>query len=237
MVNPRRLFVLFVLGTMASAPSAQSLPDPYAAAPLPLLVADEAPLLIEHYAPAGGPLDRHTARPGAWYSAVFVPLQTRWPVELWVWQRTRAFQLRVFALDGWPAAAASVIYPLPLRAGATPQGRPLTHSVPFVLPSASRADGVVLLIEQWSLAGDRPQSVWLQARAGGAWSPHSAARNETPWWASHEDAMPAPNPAAGAPSSALLAPRVHAGVIEIPIAKLVTPMPRAAPQFEPWWER
>lgn len=242
MVNPRRLLLFFMLGAMASALSAQSQSDPYAPAPLPLLIADDAPMLLEHASPAGGPLERHTARPGAWYSAVFVPLLTRWPVELWIWQRTRAHQLRVFALDGWPAAAASVVVGLPLRNDSTPRGRPLIYSAPFVLPAATRADGVFLLIEQWSLAGDRPHPLWVQARAAAQGYPQNAARGSSPWWESRDDSVPTQGPprvpnAPGAPPSSLLAPRETGGVLELPILKLVTPMPRPVPQFEPWWER
>ena len=235
MINLRSASLFIVLGLMVGALSAQPFSDPYAS-PLPLLVADDAPLLLEHSTPAGGPLERHTARPGAWYSAVFVPLLTRWPVELWIWQRTRAHQLRVFALDGWPATAASVVVALPLRAETTPRGRPLSHSAPFVLPAATRADGVFLLIEQWSLAGDRPHPLWLQARAGSTWSAPGTARGDSPWWAAREELGPPSQPMPGAPPSALLS-RASGGVIEIPILKLMTPMPRPAPQFEPWWER
>jgi hypothetical protein len=233
----RRPLLLVALATMASALSAQPLSDPYAPAPVPLLVADDAPLLLEHSTPAGGPLERHTARPGAWYGAVFVSMLTRWPVELWIWQRTRSHQLRVFALDGWPAAAASVVVALPLRNETTARGRPLIHSAPFVLPAATRADGMFLLIEQWSLAGDRPHPVWLQARVGATWSQPGAARGDSPWWAAREEAGPPSQPIPGAPPGALLAPRSSGGVIEIPILKLTTPMPRPVPQFEPWWER
>lgn len=211
-----------------------------------ILGVDDAPQRIDHYFAAGGPLERHTGRPGAWYVIVFVPA-AHGPMQLWAWQRTRAHQLRVTAIDGWPAHAARQVVSLPLYATTTASGRPLAHSVPFVLPQHSRAEGVFLLIEQWSLMGDRPAAVWLQLRSAQPWS-EVPVRGGTAWWQAAEVAPPAPRDPLGRPlapptttavppPSPLLAPRGAPAVIELPFMQLATPAPRHAPIFDPWWER
>lgn len=208
----------------------------HAGAPLWLPV-DDVPQRLDNYLPAGGPLERLTGRPGAWYGVVFVPLTSRWPVQLWAWQRSRSHQLRVTALDAWPPWAVQVALPLPLRNDVTARGRPLVLTAPFVLPPASSADGVFLLIEQWSMVGDRPAPVWLQARVGYAPVVYDRGRGDAAWWASNDGAPGVARPLPGAPPGPLLAPRTDNGVIELPIVRLVTPMSRPAPQFDPWWER
>jgi hypothetical protein len=215
---------------------------------------DEAPQRLEHYVSAGGPLERHTGRPGAWYAVAFVPVSARWPVQLWAWQKSPSHQMRLTALDGWPATIASVVVPLPLSAEATTHGRPLIQSGPFVLPAQSAAEGVFVLIEQWSPRGDPPAPVWLQARYAQGLSPYGSARGEGAWWsrpqepatASARTAPPSSSPSvpplahvgpSSPPPSALTAPRETVAVTELPILRLVTSMPAPAPMFEPWWDR
>jgi len=230
------------------APGFYAGPTPHDALPgVPLmLAADDAPQRLDNYFAAGGPLERHTGRPGAWYAVVFVPA-VHGSVQLWAWQRTRAHQLRLTAIDGWPAHAARQVVPLPLYASATASGRPLVRSTPFALPPDSRADGTFLLVEQWSLVGDRPAPVWLQARSAQPWV-ELPTRGGAAWWPTAESARPAPRdplgrahappaPPAAAPPSPLLAPRGTPAVIELPFMQLATPVPRPAPTFDPWWER
>lgn len=214
-------------------------PPGYAAATMPLpLAVDDLPQRLDHYLPAGGPLERHTARPGAWYTAVYVPRLPPphlWPLQLWIWQRDAAHGLRISALDGWPPSRASVAVPLALSAEVTARGRPLSISVPFVLPAASHAEGVFLLIEQWSRHGERPPALWLQARpAEPAVLP--LRERESAWWQGAEPPPSAPAAPAEPPPGALRSPRALA-VVELPILRLTSPAPRPAPVFEPWWER
>ncbi len=217
----------------------------YGPAPgLPLwLGVDEAPQRLDNYLAAGGPLERHTGRPGAWYAVVYVPFSAQWPVQLWAWQRTRSHHLRVTALDGWPAPAASAVVPLPVWPESTPSGRPLLLTTPFVLTAQSVAEGVFLLVEQFSATGERPAPVWLQARYAQAPSPYQRSRDGG-WWQAEAAGTGARVPpsttssgAGAAPPSALMAPREALGVIELPFMRLATPMPRPAPVFDPWGER
>jgi hypothetical protein len=220
--------------------------------PLPLAI-DDLPQRLDHYLPAGGPLERHTARPGAWYTAVYVPRLPpphSWPLQLWIWQRDAAHGLRISALDGWPPSRASVAVPLALSSDLTARGRPLSTTVPFVLPAASHAEGVFLLIEQWSRHGERPPALWLQARpAEPAVLP--LREREAAWWQGADHAPPtpsassppsapsvpsAPSTPAEPPPGALRSPRALARV-ELPILRLTSPAPRPVPVFEPWWER
>lgn len=198
---------------------------------------DEPPQRFDAYFPAGGPLQRFADRPGAWYCIVFVPVAARWPVQLWAWQRSGSHQLRVLALDGWPGASAHMAVPVPLRLDLGANGRPVVHSAPLVLPAASRAEGVFMLLEQWHPQGARPAAIWLQARSGER-DEHTMRPRDSAWWLSAE-ARPAPaaDGHAAAPPGPLSAPRVTASAIELPILRLVTPWPRPAPSFEPWWDR
>ncbi len=183
-----------------------------------VLYVDDAPLLLSHYVPAGGPLQRHTGRPGAWYTAVFLPMAPRWPVQVWLSQRVRTHELRVTALDASPVGTAGVAVAVPLTV-ARSAGRISLASAPMALPASSQADGVFLLIELWSLAGDRPGPIWVQAR-----SRIFRDTERRPWWDSRTepDGLPpsgalAPHP----PASPLNTPRGFGGVIELPIMRRV----------------
>jgi hypothetical protein len=180
-----------------------------------VLYVDDTPLPLSHYVPAGGPSQRHTSRPGAWYAAVFLPMAPRWPVQLWVWQRVRTHEVRITVLDASPVRPASVAVPLPLSQSRS-AGRTAWFSAPIALPAGSQADGVFLLIEQWSLAGESPGPVWVQAR-----SRIQSEAGRGPWWDSRPDMAPpsrgslAPTP----PTSPLNTPRVFGGVLELPIQR------------------
>ncbi len=181
-----------------------------------VLLPDNAPLPLSYYVPAGGPAQRHTSRPGAWYAAVFLPMAPRWPVQVWISQRVRTHELRVLALDASPVGAASVVVPLPLGAAQGP-GRLSLATAPVMLPATSQADGVFLLFEQWSVAGDRPAPIWVQART-------RIRRDDTrvPWWQSRsppEYGPPVDGLAPNPPASPLNTPRWYADVIELPIQR------------------
>lgn len=181
-----------------------------------VLFTDDAPLPLSHYVPAGGPAQRHTGRPGAWYAAVFLPMTPGWPVQVWVTQRMRTHELRVLALDASPAGPASVAVPIPV-AVARGAVRASLATAPMTLPAASQADGVFLLLEQWSPAGDRPAPIWVQAR-----SRMFRDADRRPWWQSRTEPDPGHPPAALAPhppASPLNTPRNFGGVIELPIQR------------------
>lgn len=229
----------------AGAPPAWGSVDAPARAGVPYwLGIDEAPLRFDAYFAAGGPLQRLADRPGAWYGIVFVPLAARWPAQFVAWQRSTSHQMRVIALDGWPGSAAQTAVAMPLRFDPGPRGRPVITSAPFVIASASRAEGVFLLIEQWSNSGTRPAAIWLQARAGEhgygerGYSERSRGDGRSAWWLSADARAAAGTDAhAAPPPGPLVAPRPTATAIELPIFRLLTPPPRPAPRFEPWWDR
>lgn len=178
-----------------------------------VLFIDDALLPLAGSVPAGGPLQRFMSRPGAWYGVVFVPVAPRWPVQVWVWQRTRTHELRITAMDAAPWSPPAVSVPIPLRRTSA-GGRPVLLTAPFVLAPNSQADGVFLLIEQWSLAGDRPPPLWLQARSRVFYDV-----DVTPWWATHPLAPDTPpgGLAPALPSSPLASPRRVDAVLELPI--------------------
>jgi len=197
-------------------PASASGASPHAGVPAWIGV-DEPPQRLNHAIAAGGPLERHTSRPGAWYTVLYVPLPVRWPVQLMLWQRTHSHDVRISALDGWPGTAGAVI-PLPVWHAAMPGGRPLFHTSPFVLAQASAAEGVYLLIEQWSSTGGRPAPLWLQARHAPSPGPDPRRSDGAAWRQTESDRAPsvAPGDIQGPPASALLAPRDALSVIELP---------------------
>lgn len=189
-----------------------------------VLFVDDVPQYVEDVIPAAGPLERFTARPGAWYSAVFIPLRPAAPVQLWLWQRARTHALHLLALDAPPGAAPAVAVPLPVRPQPSGGRGSARVSAPFALPAASGADGIYVLIEQWSVAGDRPGPLWAQAR-----SRLVRESQRAPWWSSRPD--PEGPLAPDAPPSPLRSARGHDDVIELPILQRAgAPLPR----FDPW---
>ncbi len=188
-----------------------------------VLFVDDAPLPLAPAVPASGPLQRFASRPGAWYAAAFLPMSPQWPVQVWVWQRARTHEVRVTALDAAPWGTPSVAVPIPVRK-APVRGRAVLLTAPLALPAASRADGVFLLIEQWSLAGDWPGPVWLQAR-----SRIVLEVDDTPWWSPRPDEASGPL-APAIPPSPLNAPRNASAVIELPIQQRAAPPASEVPR-------
>lgn len=217
----------------AHSPPARSVVGPRAPASQPyqwepltidgadVLFVDDAPLPLGRAVPAGGPLQHFTSRPGAWYSAAFLPMSPRWPLQVWLWQRARTHDIRMLALDAAPWNAPTVSVPVPLRS-APVGGRRVLLTAPLVLPASSRADGVFLLIEQWSLGGERPGPLWVQAR-----SRIEFEVDERSWWSTRADGTRVPL-APAAPRSPLMAPPDGRPVFELPI--LQRPTQPAAPE-------
>ncbi len=201
------------------------------------IAADYPPQRFNAYFPAGGALSRFADRAGAWYAILYVPVPARWPVELWIWQRSDSHQVRVLALDGWAGPWAELAVPLPLRRESGAQGRPVFSTAPFVLVPDSTAEGVFLLVSQWAPNGVRPPAIWIQVRTavGRAFDEARAGR---PWWSTApEPAEPVSDPYASPAAGPLAAPRAAPAVVELPIRQLRTPPPRVAIPFEPWWDR
>lgn len=203
-------------------PSPGALQDPYGWGPsdihgVDVLFTDDQPLSPGRAMPAGGPLQRFTSRPGAWYSIVFLPMSSQWPVQVWLWQRERTHEIRIFALDAAPWDAPTVSYPVPVRQARFGR-RSALMTAPLVLPALSQADGVFLLIEQWRSAGNRPGPLFLQARSHVAFD-----IDGTPWWSARSDeGSSALTPAI--PPSPLNAPRDTSVVVELPILQRPSPL-------------
>ena len=162
------------------------------------LVSDGHAILLRRFAPAGGALQSHTARPGAWYALLYLPMAPQWPVQLRLWSTERGHELRLYALDAAPDEAPGVVQALPIEAEASRVGRPPRLSSRFMLPAASSAPAIFVLIEQWRIDGEPPAPLWAQLLAQP--EPQLA---RTPWWTARgapragsdsEAAQPPPSP-------------------------------------------
>jgi len=179
------------------------------------LAPDGRPQLLRRFLPAAGPLQRHASRPGAWYALLYLPMAPRWPVQLQLWSTERGHELRLFALDAAPDEAPGVIQALPIDTEASRVGRPPRVSSRFMLPAASTAPALFVLVEQWRLDGEPPAPLWAQFQA----TP-TAPRERTPWWATRSPhAANDSEPTVGPPSP--LTQQLRDGrVFEVPIFNL-----------------
>ncbi|MFO1221043.1 MAG: hypothetical protein U1E89_21995 [Burkholderiaceae bacterium] len=207
---------------------AMALAHPAVAAPwdaaVDVLQADAPALPLHDWRPAGGALQRHTSRAGAWYALVLLPMTPGQPVQLALWPHARAHQVRISVLDAPPDAAPAVVLPVPVHE-ATRAARGALRTVPLVLPAHSQADAVYLLIEQWSASGARPPVVHLQARTRVQLDPAAP-----PWWSSAAgDARHATAPAV--PAGPLGAASAAVGLLELRIG---LPSPLPAPTTQGW---
>jgi hypothetical protein len=161
---------------------------------------------------AGGPVQRFAARPGAWYAVVFLPLQAQVPVQAWLWHRRRTHEVRVTALNAAPWSQPTISVPIAVRAVSSAGGAVFVSS-PFALPATTSADGVFLLIEQWSASGTAPGPLWVQIRSRSFYG-----ANATPWWSTRAEGPIANEPLArGVPPSPLSTSRSSDSVLELPI--------------------
>ena len=162
-----------------------------------LLPPDGRAVQLRRFTPAAGPLQRHTSRPGAWYALLYLPMAPHWPVQLRLWSTERGHELRLFALDAAPDQAPSVVQALPLDTETSRIGRPPRLSSRFMLPAASTAAALFVLIEQWRIDGEQPAPLWLQFLAYPV-----PQRASVPWWAPRaphasgdsDNAVPPPSP-------------------------------------------
>ena len=186
-----------------------------------VLVPESRPRLLQRFTPAGGPLERHTGRPGAWYALLYLPMAPAWPLQLMLWSSARGHGLRLFALDAAPDEAPTVVDPLPLETEISRVGGPPRLSSRFVLPDASTAAAIFVLVEQWRSDGEPPAPLWVQLLSQRGPQPAS-----TPWWVARDAA------AAGgttAPPSPLTQQARGASAHEVPIMSLP-----AAPESGVW---
>ena len=162
-----------------------------------LLAPDGRAVQLHRFTPAAGPLQRHTSRPGAWYALLYLPMAPQWPVQLRLWSTERGHELRLFALDAAPDQAPSVVQALPLDSETSSIGRPPRLSSRFMLPAASMAPALFVLVEQWRIDGELPAPLWVQFLAYPV-----PQRASVPWWApralnaagDNDSAVPPPSP-------------------------------------------
>lgn len=164
--------------------------------------------LLWEFTPAGGPLQRHTSRPGAWYTLLYLPVAPQWPMQLLLWPPERRHELRLFALDQPPDESPSVVHPLPLEVEVGHGGRAVAHASRFVLPARSTAQSIFVLVELWQPDGDRPAPLWVKLL-----TQRVPQRSAAPWWYSHAER----NPRATAPPSPLTQQLREGNAYEIPI--------------------
>jgi hypothetical protein len=179
------LWALQLLGAAYAQPAPQ---------PLLQLRPDNVPVLLQRYTPAGGPLQRFTSRPGAWYVALFLAAPPQWPVEFMVMPRHADHELTVFALDTDAAGEVNSVTRLPMSYQRAKHRGVGMYVGDFVLPAGDSVGGVVLLLEQWSPSGQVPQPIWVNAHLAFG---HPSTANDNPWWSlppaakGHEHAAPA----------------------------------------------
>jgi hypothetical protein len=187
--------------------------------------------MLEHYTPAGGPLQRFTSRPGAWYVTLFLAAPPQWPVEFTVVPRTSSHELRVFALDTTATGEVNSVSALPMVFSAPHRGQPARYSGDFVLPTYASMDGVTLVLEQWSVRGDAPPAIWVHSRFA---TGQTNAGNGAAWWSPKATRSPGA-PAAAAlvgPPSPLMSQGERRGVYEIPMQRIP-----ASPVLDPYSAR
>jgi len=131
---------------------------------------DGAALTLTRFHPAGGPLDRHGARHGAWWQLLHLPLWPGWPVELQLRAQRRGHALQLTVMDAAPHEAPTVVVPLPLQADAATAAR---WSARFVLPERSTIDGVFVRIELWRADAAPPPAIVVRLRTSSP-SAHAA---------------------------------------------------------------
>jgi len=164
--------------------------------------------LLWQFTPAGGPLERYTSRPGAWYALLYLPVAPQWPMQLLLWPPARRHEIRLFALDQPPDESPSVVHPLPLEVEVGRGGRPAAQASRFVLPARSTAQSIFVLVEQWRPDGDRPAPLWVKLLVQ-----RVPQRSTAPWWYSHAERSPRATP----PPSPLTQQLRDADAYEIPI--------------------
>ena len=189
-----------------------------------LLAPDGRVVQLRRFTPAAGPLQRHTSRPGAWYALLYLPMAPQWPVQLRLWSTERGHELRLFALDAAPDEAPSVVQALPLETETSRIGRPPRLSSRFMLPAASNAPAIFVLIEQWRIDGEPPAPLWAQFLAY-----PMPQRARTPWWASRAPRSAGDSEAALPPPSPLTQQLRDGRAFEVPIFDL-----SAAPESGGW---
>jgi len=125
---------------------------------------DDYPVDVSFFFPAGGPLERFTGRPGAWYAIYRTPMYPGRPYDLILEHEGDPGRMNIFALDNHPFDKVSVKSNLTLRkidgwAGSSDSA----YAVTIMLPRDASVYGIYLLLEWMPPPGkDRPLPVSMQ---------------------------------------------------------------------------
>lgn len=171
------LVVLLLAGTLGAA-AAASFNGPPAITVYP----DDYPVDVSFFFPAGGPLERFTGRPGAWYAIYRTPMYPGRPYDLILEHAGDPVRMKLFALDNHPFDRVSVKSELNLRRIDGWQGsHEHAYAATIALPRDSSVYGVYLLLE-WMppLGQDRPLPVSLQLLSA---DPRPQMGQGRGWWA------------------------------------------------------
>lgn len=204
-----RCLALAALAGMSSGASAQD--AVYGAAYVGVVEPDDAPVLAAFF-PAGGPLQRHTGRPDAWYAVLQMPMVPGQAYGLFVTAPNDGSQVQVSAFDDDPYLNPGMRADLSLRTLGPRTRRSTTYVATLRTPANSTAPGAWLLVE-WVPGARRPSAppaVRLQAFA--VHSSANAARN--PRWGT-----------AGARADTVVSP-LSGAVQELPMPSMVEPARR-----------
>jgi len=125
---------------------------------------DDSPVDVSFFFPAGGPLERFTGRPGAWYAIYRTPMYPGRPYDLILEHNGDPGRIMIFALDNHPFGKVTVKYELPLRKidgwGSSPDS---VYAATILLPRDASVYGIYLLLEWMPLPGkDQPLPVSMQ---------------------------------------------------------------------------
>lgn len=155
----RALAIAVALAAAGEKPAQAAVAGPPAIAVYP----DDFPLDVAFFFPAGGPLERFTGRPGAWYALYHLSLDPGSPYDLILTHHGDPGRMRVYALDNHPFARVSVKAELGMQKAGwhDPEGTPYVATI--ALPRDAAVHGIYLLLE-WSPppGRDRPLPVSLQ---------------------------------------------------------------------------
>lgn len=154
--------------------------------PVVTLYPEEPPTRVTFYFSAGGPLERFTSKPDAWYALYRLPLNLNQPYAVLLTYEEQPERIRVFALDRSPFNTVSMKYELRMaNTDWEPFYRQGTRSYESVisLPVDSAVPGVYLLVEWTPPPGltPKPPSLLFQVlTANNAYM--ERRRPHKSWW-------------------------------------------------------
>ncbi|HAR96106.1 MAG TPA: hypothetical protein DCR97_09115 [Deltaproteobacteria bacterium] len=118
--------------------------------PVATLYPEEPPTRVTFFFSAGGPLERFTSKPDAWYALYRLPLYPNQAYAILLSHEEEPERIRVFALDRSPFDAVSMKYELQMaKVDWQPLYRKGTRHYESVvsLPIDAAAPGIYLLVE------------------------------------------------------------------------------------------